>query len=118
IPACARPNDFSRVIRTSPSIGHTLACDAMTQRSAFDKILETRLSRRTVLASGAAVGLAACSHTSAPSAASSPASGNSFKSIEPQDVDKFVIADGYRYNVVARWGDSLFTGTPDFDSRR
>ncbi len=90
----------------------------MTQRSAFEKILETRLSRRTVLASGAAVGLAACSHSSAPSSAASPAPAGSFTSIEPQEVDKFVIADGYRYNVVARWGDSLFKGTPDFDSRR
>ena len=29
-----------------------------------------------------------------------------------------MIADGYRYNLVARWGDSLVTGTPDFDTRR
>ena len=29
-----------------------------------------------------------------------------------------MIADGYRYNMVARWGDSLFKGTRDFDSRR
>ena len=29
-----------------------------------------------------------------------------------------MIADGYRYNMIARWGDSLFKGTRDFDSRR
>ncbi len=87
----------------------------MTERSAFEKVLATRLSRRSILATGAAaVGLAACTHSSAPA----PARGNSFTSIEPQSVDKFVIADGYRYNMVARWGDSLFQGTRDFDSRR
>ena len=43
---------------------------------------------------------------------------STFKGIAPQSNDAFVIADGYRYNVVARWGDSLVTGTPDFDTRR
>ena len=43
-------------------------------------------------------------------------SAPSFNSIAPQSNDAFVIADGYRYNVVARWGDSLVTGTPDFDT--
>jgi hypothetical protein len=36
----------------------------------------------------------------------------------PQNLDVFAVADGYRYNIVARWGDSLVTGTPDFDTRR
>ena len=41
-----------------------------------------------------------------------------FNGIAPQNNDAFVIADGYRFNVVARWGDSLVAGTPDFDTRR
>src|SRR5688572_23195989 len=106
--ARTRPSDFSWVIRTSPCNGQTLACVAMTHRPTFESVLAARLSRRTVLASGAAaVGLAACTHSSKPA----PGSNGSFTSIEPQQVDKFVIADGYRYNTIARWGDSLFKGT-------
>ncbi|HEX6637978.1 MAG TPA: PhoX family phosphatase, partial [Steroidobacteraceae bacterium] len=40
------------------------------------------------------------------------------KSVKPQNSDALVIADGYRQNIVARWGDSIATGTADFDIRR
>jgi secreted PhoX family phosphatase len=88
----------------------------MTDRSAFHDILATRLSRRSVIASGAAaVGLAAYARTDTPPA---PTPKQSFASIAPQEIDQFVIAEGYRHNLIARWGDSLFRGTRDFDSRR
>jgi secreted PhoX family phosphatase len=80
----------------------------------FDVILGTRLSRRSVvIAAAASVGLAACarlptSHGAAPR--------KTFKSIAPRHDDAFVVAEGYRHNMVARWGDSLFAGTPDFDT--
>ena len=51
-------------------------------------------------------------------AAQRPRAPARFKSIAPQTNDAFMIADGYRCNLVARWGDSLVTGTPDFDTRR
>ena len=59
------------------------------------------------------MGLAACarlptSHGAAPR--------KTFKSIAPRHDDTFVVAEGYRHNMVARWGDSLFAGTPDFDT--
>jgi secreted PhoX family phosphatase len=86
------------------------------KRPPFEVILAARLSRRTLLSSAAAgAGLAACARIPTAQAASAP---KSFKGIAPQNNDAFVIADGYRYNVVARWGDSLVTGTPDFDTRR
>jgi secreted PhoX family phosphatase len=90
------------------------------KRPSFDAILAARLSRRTLLSSAAAgAGLAACARIPTARAADAPKSyPRSFKSITPQNNDAFVIADGYRYNVVARWGDSLVTGTPDFDTRR
>jgi secreted PhoX family phosphatase len=82
----------------------------------FAAVLAARLSRRTVVAGAAsAVGLAACARLpTAPDAA--PA--NAFKSVAPQTNDEFVVADGYRTKVIARWGDSLVTGTHDFDTRR
>ncbi len=85
------------------------------KRPAFEAILAARLSRRTVVTGAAAtVGLAACTHVPTQRANEPPAP--SFTSIAPQSADAFVIADGYRYNLVARWGDSLVTGTPDFDT--
>jgi secreted PhoX family phosphatase len=84
---------------------------------AFEVVLATRLSRRAVVSGAAAtVGLAACAHIPTQPAAS--AAARPFKSIAPQSNDAFAIADGYRYNLVARWGDSLVTGTHDFDTRR
>src|SRR5688572_13240108 len=87
----------------------------MNDRPAFDAILAARLSRRTFLAASA-IGLAACSQT--PTYAKDGRASNTFRSIAPQANDAFTIADGYRWNLVARWGDSLASGTPDFDTRR
>jgi secreted PhoX family phosphatase len=83
----------------------------------FDAVLKARLSRRTVVTGAAAtVGLAACAHV--PTDRPGGAEPRSFTSVPPQNNDAFVLADGYRYNLVARWGDSIVTGTPDFDTRR
>ena len=88
----------------------------MNQRPTFDAILAARLSRRTVLAGAATLGLAACARI--PTKDDSRRASSSFSSVAPQNTDKFVLADGYRHNLIARWGDSLVTGRPDFDSRR
>ncbi|HTU65038.1 MAG TPA: PhoX family phosphatase [Steroidobacteraceae bacterium] len=92
----------------------------MNDRPAFDAILAARLSRRTLVAGAATAGLAACAvgATKSSPTKTAAASNNRFRSVPPQSGDAFVIADGYRWNVVARWGDSLVTGTPDFDTRR
>lgn len=91
----------------------------MTNRPTFEAVLEARLSRRTLLAgaAGAAgIGLAACAGI--PPTASPTRGASVFKSVPPQNTDAFVLANGYRHNVIARWGDSLFSDTPDFDTRR
>src|SRR5215510_4577017 len=99
----------------------TLACAAM-KRPSFDAILAARLSRRTLIASAAAsAGLAACARIptrQAPSSSSTHAMSTKLKGIAPQSDDAFVVDEAYRYNIVARWGDSIVTGTPDFDTRR
>lgn len=87
------------------------------KRPSFDTILQTRLSRRAVVSGAAAsVGLAACARIPTQQKSVSPAGG--FKSLAPRTDDTFVVAEGYRYNLIARWGDSLVTGTPDFDTRK
>jgi uncharacterized protein len=89
----------------------------MNDRPAFDAVLAARLSRRTLVAGAAsAIGLAACSQS--PTRADATRHRNAFRGIAPQSNDSFVIAEGYRWNVVARWGDSLSAGTSDFDTRR
>lgn len=91
----------------------------MNDRPAFDAVLAARLSRRTVMTGAAALGLAACAQSPAKNAATKATGAPSaFRSVTPQNGDALVVADGYRWNVVARWGDSLVTGTPDFDTRR
>jgi secreted PhoX family phosphatase len=86
------------------------------KRPAFEAILAARLSRRTVLAGTAAtIGLSA--YARIPTREDAVTADNSFKSIDPQTTDALVLAEGYRSNIVARWGDSLVTGTPDFDTR-
>jgi uncharacterized protein len=82
----------------------------------FDAILAARLSRRSVVtAAAASVGLAACARLPTRQDAAQP---RTFKSIAPRLDDSFVVADEHRYNIVARWGDSLVSGTGDFDTRR
>ncbi|HEV7606778.1 MAG TPA: PhoX family phosphatase [Steroidobacteraceae bacterium] len=83
----------------------------------FEAVLAARLSRRALVTGAAAtVGLAACARNPTPPSAG--VANQSFVSVAPQNSDAFVLADGYRHNVVARWGDSLVTGTADFDTRR
>src|SRR5688572_8845719 len=91
----------------------------MKDRPTFDAVLAANLSRRTVLAGAAAgVGLAACARLPTKTTESGKGMAGAFTSVAPQNTDALVIADGYRQNIVARWGDSLVTGTPDFDTRR
>ncbi len=87
----------------------------MDQRPEFAAVLAARLSRRTVLAGVAGVGLAACARL--PTQADAPSPRSAFRNVASGKGDSFTVADGYRHKVLARWGDSLFTGTPDFDTR-
>jgi secreted PhoX family phosphatase len=88
----------------------------MAKRPEFTAILEARLSRRTLMTGAAsAAGLAACARI--PTRSDAPPARSAFQGIAPRNSDEFVVADGYRHKIIARWGDSLVTGTPDFDTR-
>jgi len=91
------------------------------KQPSFEHVLSVRLSRRTVVAGAAAtVGLAACAQNPTERASKSgvAAGPSTFNSVAPQNLDVFKVAEGYTYGIVARWGDGLVTGTPDFDTRR
>lgn len=92
----------------------------------FQALLEQRLSRRKLIASGAALApltLAAPALLEASSArADPPASARlgalTFEPIQGSTADAIVLPRGYTYDLLARWGDSLCPSTPDLDTSR
>lgn len=91
----------------------------------FRDVLRAGISRRTVLrgTAGAAVALgatsvlAACGDdapSGAPSTGESPG-GMKFTAVQPNTEDAVVVPDGYRQQVVIRWGDPVVPGAPEFD---
>ena len=85
----------------------------------FADLLEQRLSRRSMLGAAAlaplVVGTGALfrsPHVRADSAALG------FRSIAPSSADEIILPRGYTYDIVARWGDSLFSNVPDLDASK
>ncbi len=90
----------------------------MSKRPPFETVLAARLSRRALVTSGAvALGLAATPQ-SLPAAGTRAGKSRDFVGLKPDNKDAFQLAKGYRYNIVARWGDALTTGVADFDTRK
>lgn len=81
----------------------------------FGNVLEQRLTRRDVLqgALAAAPLLAGGWPWSPVAAAATP--GLTFTSIQGSKDDRVVLPPGYTADVVIRWGESLYPGTPDLD---
>lgn len=86
----------------------------------FAHLLSQRLTRRRVLATGATLAplvvaggslLAACTTARA-------ASVLSFKPIQGSKADEVLLPPGYRYDMIVRWGDSLWSSVADLDAAR
>ena len=86
----------------------------------FAHLLSQRLTRRRVLATGATLAplavvggslLAACTTARA-------ASVLSFKPIQGSKADDVLLPPGYRYDMIVRWGDSLWSSVADLDAAR
>ena len=93
-----------------------------TSNTYFGDVVESIISRRTVLKVGAVVGATAATGLSfqairggAPAHALSPATGLDWTPIAPSTEDAVVIPEGFEQDVVMRWGDKLFSSAPDFD---
>ncbi|MDT8399854.1 MAG: PhoX family phosphatase [Pseudomonadales bacterium] len=84
----------------------------------FQSILERRLSRRTLLGESGMLGLAVALPFNAAVQAAAAPSTLSFREL-PQGLDgDFAVAEGYRHQVLIRWGDPLFADAPAFDPAR
>ena len=79
-------------------------------------VLNRRLSRRRVLASGS--GLAALSLTGDAVWAQAPLSPLGFEPIVGSADDRVDVPSGYRADVVVRWGDPLFSDAPALEPER
>ncbi|HEY7639930.1 MAG TPA: PhoX family phosphatase [Steroidobacteraceae bacterium] len=86
----------------------------------FVQLLSHRVTRRRVLATGATLAplalaggglLQACAVTR-------PAGQLSFKPIQGSKADAVVLPPGYKYDLVVRWGESLWSSSPDLDAAR
>jgi secreted PhoX family phosphatase len=83
---------------------------------ALHLLLERRLNRRRLLGRGAE--LAALSVvTSGAYAQTAVTSGLTFPRVEPSKADAVIVPDGYRADVVVRWGDPLFADSVALDAR-
>jgi uncharacterized protein len=87
----------------------------------FEQLLSQRLTRRRLLATGAAIAPLAIAGGGLLSACASPpmpARSLSFKPIQGSTADEVLLPPGYQHDVVVRWGDSLWTSAPDLDAAR
>jgi secreted PhoX family phosphatase len=86
----------------------------------FEQLLSQRLTRRRVLAAGAALAPLTVAGTGLLGACTTlrPANALSFKAIQGSQADDVVLPPGYRYDMLVRWGESLWTSVPDLDTSR
>ncbi len=84
----------------------------------FERLVERRLSRRTLLGMGVAFGAAAFVTAAVnPMAALAARNRLGFSPVPANTLDTITLAKGYRWHVVARWGDPLWSDGVAFDAR-
>ena len=94
--------------------------DQTSKVPSFNDLLTQRLTRRDMLSAGVALApLAALPSLLTPSdAAAGALSTLNFKPVVGSKADAIVLPPGYTYDIVARWGDSLFDAVPSLDSSK
>jgi hypothetical protein len=89
---------------------------APTRSTPFADLLQQRLSRRRFLEAGAALTPIVVGGGVLLQSGQSRADGANtlgFKPIAPSNADQVILPPGYTYDIVAKWGDSLFSKVPD-----
>ncbi len=82
----------------------------------FDHVLEAALSRRGFMGGLLAFGSGAAAMGLGPGAARAETSRFAFAPIDIQTDGTVHVPEGYRWDVLVRWGDPLFSGAPAFDN--
>ena len=81
----------------------------------FGSVIERRLSRRSVL--GVAAALAGAGVVAGLGGCSLAPGKRGFTPIAGATTDRIELPEGFVYDLVIRWGESLFSDTPDLDTR-
>ncbi|MFF3938524.1 PhoX family protein [Streptomyces phaeofaciens] len=95
-------------------------------------VIAGALSRRTMMRAAAVVTVAAAAGSGAalpaaaapqatsrkPAGEKSAARGLRYSSVAPNTADAVTVPDGYRQNVVIRWGEPILRGAPAFDPEK
>lgn len=87
----------------------------------FHELLEQRLTRRRLLEAGitlAPLALGGATLLNSQAASAAAAGSLRFKPIAGSKADAITLPPGYTYDLVARWGDSLFSKIPDLDAAK
>ena len=104
------------------------ACDAAvpnrTDNPTFAEVVNTAVSRRALLqAAGVSTLVVAAGSVGMPTAEAEEAAATAaadrggaltFRPVQPNVLDELVVAEGYAYGVVMRWGDPVEPGAPVF----
>ncbi|HEX7115948.1 MAG TPA: PhoX family phosphatase [Steroidobacter sp.] len=87
----------------------------------FADLLARRITRRRVLQAAASLAPLAAAGSGLFAADDARANGHrgwSFEPIAGSAADEIVLPKGYRYDIIARWGDSLWSSTPNLDATK
>lgn len=103
-------DEFDEMVRPAPEVVD------------FDVLAENAISRRSFLGGGVAFGATAfvmgstvMSAGQAMAATSHQPSRLAFEMVKANDLDTISVPKGYRWDVVASWGDPLWSNAPVFD---
>jgi uncharacterized protein len=89
----------------------------LTDSPALPTLLRRRLNRRRLLGGGAELAALGVVARGAYAQTGVAAGGLTFPRVAPSNADTVLVPDGYRADVVLRWGDPLFADSPAFDAR-
>lgn len=85
----------------------------------FDRIVDARMSRRGFLGGAAAMGATAfvmgATALTRPAEAAAHASRMGFNPVAANGLDTVTVPEGYNWQIVARWGDPMWSDVPGFD---
>ena len=112
--------------KTTPTPANELSFDEFDEvhhprplETDFGRLVERALSRRSFLggsvAFGAASFVASCGLASLPRSASASSDRFGFEAVAANGLDTVTVPPGYRWQVVARWGDPMWSDAVEFD---